>query len=486
MARILVVDDSIVARKNIVGILTKAGHTVVGEAANGGQAHQMYMAHIPDLVTMDITMPVVNGIEAVKLIMRDYPNAKIVMVSALSQRNMVFEALENGAKHYLVKPITNDSVLGIVNKVLGVVQPAPTVAESVPVSLASAAPQPFTIESVNGLFKITITKYVTEESFKSLKLAVQGLLFIKPLKVALHFESAESIPVNFLANIGEIAAAIQGANGEVQVTNSASTASPDDIAQSAQVNTTGTSGASGASVSVGSAELFPAGHKQYSLESPGYSDTFVYSKSVQCPICDKNTDVKIIRYTKLALDKVDKDFRKRFIGFDPLWYSIQTCSNCGFASLTEDFAKVEEKAKQKIKEKLSKLSVQAAAAQPTINQVFASYYLSLHLVKGAVTDKMQEAKLWLRLAWLYEDVNEADLSKMAAENALVLYKDMYHNGRRQTTVEQDQRLTMLLGELSLRAGLKEEAHKYFRDTIVNKEGNKTMNEQARDRIQDIR
>ena len=479
MARILVVDDSIVARKNIVGILTKAGHIVVGEAANGGQAHQMYMAHIPDLVTMDITMPVVNGIEAVKLIMKDYPNAKIVMVSALSQRNMVFEALEHGAKHYLVKPITNESVLGIVNKVLGVAKPAPSVAEPVPpVPSASNAPQPFMIESVNGMFKITITKYVTEESFKSLKLAVQGLLFIKPLKVALHFESAESIPAHFLANIGEIAAAIQGANGEVEVTNSASTASLDDVAQPDQVNSTGTLATS--------AELFPAGHKQYTLESPGYSDTFVYTKSVPCPICGKNTDVQIIRYTKLALDKVDKDFRKRFKGFDPLWYSIQACSNCGFSSLAEDFAKVDEKAKPKIGEKLSKLSVQAAAAQPNINQVFASYYLSLYLVKGAVTDKMQEAKLWLRLAWLYEDVNDAELSKMAAENALALYKNMYHTSRRQTTVEQDQRLTMLLGELCLRAGLMEEAHKYFRDTIVNKDGNKTMNEQARDRIQEIR
>ena len=126
MSNILVVDDSAIMRRNLVTIFTQAGHTVVAEAINGGQAHLLYRTHLPDLVTMDITMPGINGIEAVKLIVNDYPNAKIIMVSALDQRNMVFEALELGAKHYLIKPINAETVISVVNKVLDIKPPAPS------------------------------------------------------------------------------------------------------------------------------------------------------------------------------------------------------------------------------------------------------------------------------------------------------------------------------------------------------------------------
>lgn len=119
MARVLIVDDSTIMRRNLKTILIQAGHTVVDEAINGGQAQLMYRTHVPDLVTMDITMPNVNGIEAVKLIRKDFPEAKIIMVSALDQRSMVLEALKEGAKHYIIKPIDPETVVKVVNKVLG-------------------------------------------------------------------------------------------------------------------------------------------------------------------------------------------------------------------------------------------------------------------------------------------------------------------------------------------------------------------------------
>jgi len=118
MARVLIVDDSTIMRRNLKTILVQAGHTVVGEAVNGGQAHLMYRTYVPDLVTMDITMPNVNGIEAVKIIRKDFPEAKIIMVSALDQRSMVLEALKEGAKHYIIKPIDPETVIKVVDKVL--------------------------------------------------------------------------------------------------------------------------------------------------------------------------------------------------------------------------------------------------------------------------------------------------------------------------------------------------------------------------------
>ena len=99
MAKILIVDDSIIMRRNLRTILTQAGHSVIAEASNGKEAFIEYEKHLPDLVTMDITMPIMNGIEAVKKIICRFPDARIIMISALDQRNMVFEALYNKA-HY--------------------------------------------------------------------------------------------------------------------------------------------------------------------------------------------------------------------------------------------------------------------------------------------------------------------------------------------------------------------------------------------------
>lgn len=119
VARIMIVDDSMIMRRNLKTILTQAGHSVVAESSNGKEAVIEYEKYVPDLVTMDITMPIMNGIEAVKRIISKFPEANIIVISALDQRNMVFEALENGAKHYIIKPITPDNVLLVINTVLG-------------------------------------------------------------------------------------------------------------------------------------------------------------------------------------------------------------------------------------------------------------------------------------------------------------------------------------------------------------------------------
>lgn len=118
MARILIVDDSSVMRKNLYTILTQDGHEIVGEAADGNQAEIMYAQLKPDLVTMDISMPKMNGVEAVAAIIKQDSNAKIIMISALNQKQMVFEALKNGAKHYVIKPIDPDKLTAIVDEIL--------------------------------------------------------------------------------------------------------------------------------------------------------------------------------------------------------------------------------------------------------------------------------------------------------------------------------------------------------------------------------
>jgi two-component system chemotaxis response regulator CheY len=116
MARFLVVDDSVVMRKNIKNILEAAGHEVVAEAADGRDVLPAYVNNKPDLVTMDISMPITDGIDALKSLVKNFPDAKVIMVSALGQKAQVLEAIKLGAKSYIVKPIETDKFIEIIRK----------------------------------------------------------------------------------------------------------------------------------------------------------------------------------------------------------------------------------------------------------------------------------------------------------------------------------------------------------------------------------
>lgn len=118
MARILVVDDSAFMRMMLKDILGKDGHEVAGESENGDDAVKKYSELQPDLVAMDIVMPKVTGIEAVRRIKQSDPQATIVMISALGQDAMVKEALEAGAKDFIVKPFQREKVIEAVNRAL--------------------------------------------------------------------------------------------------------------------------------------------------------------------------------------------------------------------------------------------------------------------------------------------------------------------------------------------------------------------------------
>jgi len=116
---VLIVDDAAFMRMLLKDILTKAGYEVIAEAENGREAVEKYLAHSPDLVTMDITMPEMNGIDAARAIRTADPTAKIVMCSAMGQQSMVIEAIQIGAADFIVKPFQPARVLDAVKKVIG-------------------------------------------------------------------------------------------------------------------------------------------------------------------------------------------------------------------------------------------------------------------------------------------------------------------------------------------------------------------------------
>ncbi|MCJ7839650.1 response regulator [Lederbergia sp. NSJ-179] len=117
--RILIVDDAAFMRMMIKDILVKNGFEVVGEAADGQQAVEKYNELKPDLVTMDITMPEMDGVTALKQIKAVDPSAKIIMCSAMGQQAMVIDAIQAGAKDFIVKPFQADRVIEAIQKTLG-------------------------------------------------------------------------------------------------------------------------------------------------------------------------------------------------------------------------------------------------------------------------------------------------------------------------------------------------------------------------------
>ena len=197
-------------RKNLRSILAAAGHEVIAEAANGAEACSSYKRLKPELVTMDVTMPVMSGIEAVRNILAEDKLARIIVISAFDQRSMLFEAMELGAKQYIIKPITAEKLNAVVDKVLGLSlaheEQSPEGSAHSTASLDPGNPPAVSeetlpaIENRNGIFIIHFHANMSLFQLETIRAALQGLLFIKPLKLIFDFG-----PTNLLSGPSESA-----------------------------------------------------------------------------------------------------------------------------------------------------------------------------------------------------------------------------------------------------------------------------------------
>ena len=115
---VLVVDDMVFVRKVLIEILTQAHYQVVGEATNGAEALELYEKLRPNLVTMDIVMPQMSGLDATKKILKLDKTAKVIIISAMGQENLVMEAIAVGARDYILKPFSAEEVLKTVERAL--------------------------------------------------------------------------------------------------------------------------------------------------------------------------------------------------------------------------------------------------------------------------------------------------------------------------------------------------------------------------------
>lgn len=118
MTKILIVDDSRTSRKILRGILENEGYEVVGEAADGNEGYEKYKELRPDIVTLDITMPVLDGIGALQKIKDEFPESKVVMVTAAGQKTKMVEAVKFGADEFVSKPFETAALITILKKVM--------------------------------------------------------------------------------------------------------------------------------------------------------------------------------------------------------------------------------------------------------------------------------------------------------------------------------------------------------------------------------
>jgi two-component system chemotaxis response regulator CheY len=116
MAKILIVDDSRTSRKMLRSILESNGHEILDEAVNGQDGVQKFQALRPDVITLDITMPIVDGVEALKMIKALDANAKVVMVTAAGQKNKMIDCIKAGANEFLTKPFDQQEILDVIAK----------------------------------------------------------------------------------------------------------------------------------------------------------------------------------------------------------------------------------------------------------------------------------------------------------------------------------------------------------------------------------
>jgi len=215
MARILIVDDSLVMRKNLKIILQEAGHTVVGEAIDGQQAYLEYRKAKPDLVTMDITMPKVDGIDALKNIMDNFPKANVIMISALDQKSKVFSALRNGAKHYIIKPVTAEKIITVIDKVLiDATEKDRIIREE---QEAGMSQPPFAIENKDGAFVVTLAQDMELSDVMVLDTAMKGFLLLKPLNILFEFDAFEIKGEEALTKFDALLHKIKAADGKMKI-----------------------------------------------------------------------------------------------------------------------------------------------------------------------------------------------------------------------------------------------------------------------------
>lgn len=211
MLNVLIVDDSNFMRKNLGLMFSSLGHNVVGEAGDGLEAFKAYEKHKPDLMTMDVTMPKMEGVDAVRNIIKSFPDAKIVMVSAQKDRDVVKEAIVAGAMHYLAKPVRTENLIKAIEKVFP---------DGLPVRKTKEDPFKdisFHMELKDDKFTATIHNNASGHPIRLFPDAIKGLGYVTPLNLTIDYHETENLPKEIREMVVSSVKRINEAGGKVKL-----------------------------------------------------------------------------------------------------------------------------------------------------------------------------------------------------------------------------------------------------------------------------
>ena len=236
-------------------------------------------------------------------------------------------------------------------------------------------------------------------------------------------------------------------------------------------------------------DLYPKGHKTYGILAPDTHEMYIFDKEARCPVCTRDFKIKVPRISKVKLDSTDKDLRKRYVDFEPFWYFVWVCPNCYYSSYYYDFKSIQDKCCKILPQETEifkdKLKLEFTVPR-TIDQVFVSYYLALFCAKVCKQSAYKLAKLYLHLSWLYKDASDEAMFEELSSLALNSMYEAFYNSNLDISLEEEQQCCLIMGELFLRKGDEKKAIECFHKSINRKGGVVLLNQQAQDRIIEIR
>ena len=234
--------------------------------------------------------------------------------------------------------------------------------------------------------------------------------------------------------------------------------------------------------------ILPNGHRTYGTSVLPDHEAYLFNRTIECPVCLRTFTEKAIRSSKLRIDREEKDFRRRYHNFEPLWYKVWACPHCYYANFNRNFQQITDKQKIAVMQNSPIVKKQVSLETSwlhLLDEVFIKHYLAVYWFKTFLADPEKLGNLWLHLAWLYDDTGDVRMGRIATMEAFLSFKNKYFNDSRRLSPEKDQYLSLLLGELSLRLDNQEEAIYYFQQATVPKGGLKYLTEKANDRIVEI-
>ena len=233
--------------------------------------------------------------------------------------------------------------------------------------------------------------------------------------------------------------------------------------------------------------ILPKGHRVNSTVVMPDHEAYLFNMTVVCPVCLQTFTEQAIRSSKLKLVKEDKDFRRRYHNFESLWYSVWTCPHCYYANFSSNFQQITEQQKIAFRQNSSIVKKQVSLKAPQsclLDEVFIKHYLAVNWFKTVLDDPEKLGKLWLHLAWLYDDTGDVRMRQIATKEAFLSFRHQYCDDSRQPSPEKDQYLSVMLGELSLRFDNQKETIN-LQQVAVPKGGSKYLTGKGIEPIVDI-